>query len=262
VWIGLGSRSGLFTKVLAVSKVPPDRPCSGQFPTTHWSRVVSAGDPDAPGAREALASLCGAYWFPLYAYIRRRGYPPAEAEDLTQGFFAYLLEGGLLAKAEPGRGHFRSFLRTVCSNYLAMRSRREHAQMRGGGRIGVSIDVAEAEGRYVRELSYEASPEWIFDRAWAVTLLGRVLAQLRQEHEARGAETFEALQDTLTEGRGGAKYATIAERLGLSEGAVRVAVHRLRRRYGELLRSEIATTVADPDEVDDEIRDLFSALES
>lgn len=242
--------------------VPPNRPSSEQFPTTHWSRVASAGAPDTPGAREALATLCAAYWYPLYAYIRRRGYTPEKAGDLTQDFFAYLLEEGLLAKAEPGRGRFRAFLRAVCSHYLAKQVRREHTQKRGGGRIGFSMDAEEAEGRYARELSHDDTPERIFDRAWALTLLGRVFEQLRREHQARGMETFQVLQVTLTEGPGGVPYATLAERLGISEGAVRVAAHRLRRRYGELLRREIATTVDDPDEVDGEIRALFTALES
>jgi RNA polymerase sigma-70 factor (ECF subfamily) len=224
--------------------------------------VVAAGDPDAPGAREALADLCGAYWYPLYAYVRRRGHAPEQAQDLTQDFFAYVLERDLLAKADPDRGRFRSFLRAVCTHYLADQRDRQNARKRGGGRPVLPIDTLDAEGRYAREPAHDLTAERIFDRTWALTLLGRVFDQLRREYDDAGrAATFEELRAVLTRGPESVPYATIAGRLGMNEGAVRVAVHRLRRRYGMLLRQEIAATVDDPADVDDEIRALFAALD-
>ena len=238
---------------------PPPPAC---FPTTHWSRIIAAGDPDAPLSREALAELCQAYWFPLYAYIRRRGHDPDRAMDLTQDFFVRLLEKGILAVADPTRGRFRAFLRAVCADFLANRRDWDNALKRCGGRAIVPIDTAEAEGRYAREPAHELTPERIFDRTWALVLLGRVLERIREEYRLAGQPlTFEVLSPVLTDGSRAVSYATLAARLGMTEGAVRVAVHRLRRRYGERLREEIAATVDEPAEVDDEIRDLFAALD-
>jgi RNA polymerase sigma factor (sigma-70 family) len=246
-----------------LSKSTPERTRSGQFPSTHWSRVVAAGGTVGPKARESLTALCGAYWYPLYAYIRRRGYSSEQAQDLTQDFFARILEKGIFAEADPERGRFRSFLRTVCSHYLANRRATESALKRGGARRAVSIDAAEAEVRYARELAHELTAERIFDRSWALTLLGRVFSQLSGEYADAGrAETFQALQVFLTEGTRTVSQAKIARRLGMTEGAVRVAVHRLRRRYGDILRREIAATLDDPAQIDDEIRGLFTALEN
>jgi RNA polymerase sigma-70 factor (ECF subfamily) len=236
-------------------------PSATRFPTTHWSRVVAAGDLDAPLAREALADLYRAYWYPLYAYIRHRGFSPDQAQDITQDLFARLLEKGVLASADPCRGRFRAFLRAVCADFLANLRDRENALKRGGGRPMVPIEAGDAEGRYAREPVHELTPERIFDRTWALTLLGRVLEQLREEYFQSGqSATFEALRPVLTDGPRAVPYATLAARLGTNEGAVRVAVHRLRRRYGERLRDEIAATVNDPSEVNDEIRALFTAL--
>ena len=165
---------------------PAGRPSSRQFPFTDWSRVVAAGDPGAPEAREALAALCDAYWYPIYAYIRRRGQTPEQAQDSTQDFFAYLLEQDLIARADPGRGRFRSFLRGVCDNHLANRRDRSNARKRGGGRPMLSIDASDAEGRYSREPAHELTPDRIFDRSWALTLLGLVLDKLRREYEEAG----------------------------------------------------------------------------
>ncbi len=246
-----------------MSQTPSQGPSPGQFPTTRWSRVIQAGDPEAPQARESLAELCNAYWYPLYAYIRRRGYGPEQARDLTQDFFARAQEKNLLAEADPARGRFRSFLRTVCAHFLANRRDREHARKRGGGRAVLSIDAADAEGRYELELADGLTPERIFDRSWALTLLGRVLDQLGREYDEAGkAATFDALRGLLAGEPDVPSYAAVGARLGTSEGAARVAAHRLRRRYGELLRQEIAATLAEPAEVDDEIRDLFAALEA
>jgi RNA polymerase sigma-70 factor (ECF subfamily) len=244
-----------------VTQTPSDGPSPDRFPTTQWSRVLSAGDPDAPLARQSLAELCAAYWYPLYAFIRRRGHDPEQAKDLTQDFFARALEKGLLAEADPTRGRFRSFLRAVCAAFLANRRDWEHAQKRGGGRTALPIDAADAEGQYARELADGLTPERIFDRSWALTLLGRVLARLGREYDEAGkATTFEALRGALDGDEVAVSYAAVAARLGTTEGAARVAAHRLRRRYGELLRQEIAATLADPAQVDDEIRDLFASL--
>jgi RNA polymerase sigma factor (sigma-70 family) len=237
----------------------PDQ--AARFPTTRWSRVALAADPAGDDARQALAELCGAYWYPVYAFVRRKGHDPEAALDLTQAYFARLLQRGTVAAADRDRGRFRSFLMAVCSDFLADRRDHDNARKRGGDRVVVSLDVAQAEGRFAREPAHELTPERIFDRNWAVTLLGRVLDLLRCEYnEAGRAETYEVLSVVLTEGPRAVPYATIAGRLGMSEGAVRVAVHRLRRRYGDLLRAEIAATVKDPAEVDDEIRALFAAL--
>jgi RNA polymerase sigma-70 factor (ECF subfamily) len=225
--------------------------------------VIAAGDPRSPVARESLSALCAAYWYPLYAYIRRGGHAPDRAQDLTQGFFAFVLEQDLLAKADPERGRFRAFLRTVCSRYLVNEHYRARADKRGGGRPPLPIEAVDAEGRYVRELADESTPERIFDRSWALTLLNRVFELLRQEYDDSGRTTlFAELRSALVEGPQVNLYASIAARLGTSEGAIRVAAHRLRRRYGFLLRQEIASTVENPAEIDDEIRALFAALET
>jgi RNA polymerase sigma-70 factor (ECF subfamily) len=238
-----------------------ENPAASDFPTTHWSRVLAAGDPGDASAHEALAELCQSYWFPLYAFIRRRGHDPERAQELTQDLFVRLLEKEVLAAADPARGRFRAFLRAVCADFLANRRDWEGASKRGGGRVFIPIDVAEAEGRYTAEPAHEWTAERLFDRSWALTLLGRVLDLLRRDYEKAGqAAVFAALSPVLTEGAGAVPYATLAARLGTTEATVRVAVHRLRRRYGALLRTEIAATVHDPAEVDDEIRDLFSAL--
>jgi RNA polymerase sigma-70 factor (ECF subfamily) len=234
---------------------------SGRFPTTHWSRIVAAGDPRSPQTREALAALCEAYWYPIYAYIRRRGVEPEQARDLTQDFFVRVVEKGLFAEADPHRGRFRSFLRTVCAHALANRRDHDRAQKRGGGKPLLSIDARDAEGRYAREPAHDFTPERVFDRVWALTLLGRVLDQLEREYDDAGRQsTFEQLRTVLTDAADAAPYAEIAARVGSTEGAVRVAVHRLRKRYGVLLREEIAATLEDPADVDDEIHALFAAL--
>lgn len=242
---------------------PSDAPSPAHFPTTRWSLVLQAGDAHAPLAQESLAELCGRYWYPLYAYIRRRGYDPEQARDLTQDFFARALEKGLMAEADPSRGRFRSFLRTVCADFLANRRDWNQARKRGGGQTILSIDSVDAEGRYSQELADEITPVRIFDRSWALTLLGQVLDQLGREYDEAGkAATFESLRAMLSGDPEVHSYVAVAIRLNTSEGAARVAAHRLRRRYGELLRQEIAATLADPADVDDEIKALFSALDA
>lgn len=241
---------------------PREKPSPGHFPTTRWSRVVAAKGSSGAEGPEALAALCDAYWYPVYAFIRYQGYAPDVAQDLTQDFFAYILERDLFAKADPTLGRFRTFLRTVCIRQLANYRARQNTVKRGGGRFTLSIDARDAEGRYASEPAHGMTAERIYDRSWALTLLGRVLNKLRREYAAAGCRaTFDELQAVLTSPPNGDSYATIAGRLGSSEGAVRVAVHRLRRRYGKLLRQEIAATVGDLAEVDDEIHSLFAVLE-
>jgi RNA polymerase sigma-70 factor (ECF subfamily) len=234
---------------------------ASRFATTHWSLVAAARDRAEPGAEEALAALCAAYWYPLYAYVRRRGHGADEAQDLTQEFFARLLEKGFLAQADRGRGHFRSFLLAACDHFLANERDRARAKKRGGGHRLLSLDWADAEGRYRVEPADELTPEKLFQRRWALTLLQEVLGRLRADFAARGkGRLFERLRGTLVGGEGTAPYREIAAELGLSEGAVKVAAHRLRQQYRDLLREEIARTVGAPEQVDEEIRELFAAL--
>jgi len=224
--------------------------------------VVTAISRDAEEAREALSGLCHAYWYPIYAYIRHRGYTPEDARDLTQDFFTYALERDLFARADPARGRFRAFLRTVCGRYLASRRDEKNTLKRGGDRCFVSIDPFDAERRYTCEPAHEMTAERIFDRTWALTLLDRVVERLRREYDEAGrAARYEGLIGLLTRDPESGSYAEIAKRLGTTEGNVRVAVHRLRRRYGLLLREEITSTLGDSEQVEDEIRTLFEALE-
>jgi RNA polymerase sigma-70 factor (ECF subfamily) len=238
-------------------------PSAARFPTTHWSRVVTAGDPAAPGAQEALADLCAAYWYPLYAFIRQRGQPPEAAADLTQDYFARLLEKGVLAAADRRKGRFRTFLRTDCGFFLADAHDRQAAQKRGGGVAFLSIDEAGAEGRFRLEPTDRLTPDRLFDRAWALTLIDRVFERLRRESAAAGRlETFDRLAMVLTDGRRSAPYAVLAAELGMTAAAVESAARRLRGRYRDLLRAEVAATLDHPGdaEVASEIQWLFLAL--
>jgi RNA polymerase sigma-70 factor (ECF subfamily) len=232
-----------------------------RFPTTRWSCVAQAGNPETERSREALAELCAGYWYPLYAFVRRRGHPADEAMDLVQEYFARLLEKGVIAAADPSRGRFRTFLMADCANFLSHHRAWAAARKRGGGRALVSIDARDAEGRFQSEPVDTLTPERLYERAWIITLLDRVLNELREEYVrgGRGA-VFERLKPVLTEGPGAVPYAEIAMDLGTTEGAVQAAVQRLRRRYGALLREQIAATVGDPAEVEDEVRALFAAL--
>ena len=231
------------------------------FPSTRWSRVVAAADLATPEARLALSELCSAYWYPIYAFVRRKGNDAEKSLDLTQGYFTRLLEKGVLARADPRKGRFRGFLRTDCEHFLIDQHRREQAQQRGGGVALIPIDAQDAEGRYRFEPADTMTPDRLFDRAWAVTLLGRVLELLAAKYaESGNGEEFAHLKVVLTEGKGAVSAATLAERLGTSEGAVHSAVHRLRSRYRAILKDQIAATLDDPGEIEDEIRDLFEAI--
>jgi RNA polymerase sigma-70 factor (ECF subfamily) len=238
----------------------PPRP---EFPTTRWSRVARAGDPNGDDARAALAELCAAYWYPIYALVRHLRHGEADALDLTQEYFARLLETPVLAAADPTRGRFRSFLRADCRFFLVGLRDRERARKRGNGRPPLSIDARDAEGRYLVEPAEGLTPERLFDRAWALTLLARALDRLADDYAATGrAAVFEALRPTLVDRRRAASNAELAARLGLSVAALQQAASRLRKRYREVLRDEIAATLDDPsdDAVAAEIRDLFDAL--
>jgi RNA polymerase sigma factor (sigma-70 family) len=244
-----------------MTDLPAAQPSNAQFPTTHWSQVVAAGDPAEPEARAALAALCGRYWYPLYAFIRRRGHDPASAEDLVQGFFAALLEKDGLSSVDRSKGRFRSFLIAACCHFLSNRRDHDRALKRGRGRVFVPIDTLQAEDRYRREPTHELTAERLFERRWATTLLDHVLDRLGAEFSAAGkGGLFEALRPALLGSVEKVPYARIAAELGCSESAARLSAHRLRARYRALLRQEVARTLADPDAVDDEIRDLFAAF--
>jgi RNA polymerase sigma-70 factor (ECF subfamily) len=238
-------------------------PCRGtgsDFATTHWSIVLAAGRNVSPQAKQALSALCQLYWLPLYSFLRRIGCTPEEAQDVVQGFFARLLEKGDLAQVSPERGRFRSFLLAAIRHFLANERDRARAIRRGGRRTAFSLDRDAAESRYAAEAADAETPEAMFDRQWALTLLARVQDRLREEFTSAGkAQRFNQLHPLL-DGDSAGSYREAATALGLSENAVMVAVHRLRQRFRELLREEIAHTVAAPEQVDEEIRDLFAAL--
>ena len=234
---------------------------SPQFASTRWSVVLRAGQPDAPDGREALAGLCRTYWYPLYAHVRRRGASPPDAEDLTQEFFARLLARGTVAAADRNRGRFRTFLLTAFDRFVIDEWQKARAQKRGGTQEFVSLDFASAEERFQLEAEAGAAPERTFDRAWALALLREVLGQLEHEYRAAGrADLFSALAPTLTGAGATTAYATLGSQLGMSEGAVKVAVHRLRKRYRALLQAAIAETVASEAEAGAELQWLLEAL--
>jgi DNA-directed RNA polymerase specialized sigma24 family protein len=233
------------------------------FATTHWSVVLATREIDAPVATVALNRLCSIYWYPLYAYLRRRGHAEQDAQDLTQGFFAQLLERGSIQKADREKGRFRSFLLASLNYFVA--DERDHAAAgkRGGGREVFSLDAKDAENRYRLEPVDERNPDKIFEQRWAMTLLDQVLARLAQEFTDSGrSDLFERLQPLLIEGTEVKTYAEIGREAGMSEEAVKKAVQRMRRRYHQLVREEIAHTVATPGEVEDELRHLCAVLSS
>lgn len=240
--------------------VPANPPRADAFVTTHWSLVSRAGRGDITQARDAVARLCQTYWYPLYAYVRRRGYSPPDAEDLTQGFFARLLERNSLAGIRREKGKFRSYLLTALNHFVADEWKRAKAQKRGGLRL-VSFNAASAETRYRHEPIEPSTPENIFERNWALALLNEVFQRLQREHATAGkVELFERLKFCLTGERSSIAYAELAAGLHLSESAVKVTVHRLRQRYRELLRAEVANTVATEAEVQEELRYLVRVL--
>ena len=231
------------------------------FATTRWSLVLAAGREPTTGSRAAFSELCELYWSPIYAFARRQGYEVHEAEDLTQAFFTRLLEKHVVQAADPQRGRFRSFLLASFKNFVANERDREHAQKRGSGQVIVGLDFESAEARYSAEPVETLTPDAVFERQWALGVLDRVLVHLRDEcRQAGKVELFDQVRDLLGGDRGPGGYAAIARSLGTTEGAVKVNVHRLRRRYGDLLRASIEATVSDPSEVDDEIAYLMAAI--
>ncbi len=228
------------------------------FATTHWSVVLAAKEHSSPAAHAALEQLCQSYWYPLYAYLRRDGHSPHDAEDLTQEFLARLIANQDLQHVEPRRGKFRSFLLGTLKHFLSDERKKARAQKRGGGQTVVSIDAESAEARYGLEPVDAATPDSVFERQWALTVLDRVMDRLRTRHAQLGkAEVFAALEPCLVGSGQPVSYGVLGAKLGMSEGYVKVAVHRLRKEFGELLRAEIAGTVATEAEVDEEIRQLI-----
>jgi RNA polymerase sigma factor (sigma-70 family) len=231
------------------------------FLTTHWSVVLSARKQDSPQSAAALETLCRTYWYPLYAYVRRHGHSPPDAQDLTQGFFARLLEKDYLKAAAREKGRFRTFLIVALKRFLANEWDRLRSQKRGGGQPLLSLDTELAEQRYRVEPVEGATADRIFERRWALTLLDRTMKRLRDEFSAAGKSgEFDRLKVCLTAERGEISYSEIAAALGMSEGTARVAVHRLRKRFREVFREEIAHTVSTPEEIEEEVRYLMGVL--
>ena len=232
----------------------------GRFATTHWSVVRAAAAPDATDYKKALETLCRTYWFPLYAYLRRQGHNSDSAEEYTQAFFAQLLDKKGLRLADPKRGKFRSFLLAALKHFLANQRKRAKARKRGGDRKIFPLDFQNAETQFVMEPADHLSPEKLFERAWALTIIERTMERLRNESATAGKQgLFDSLKIYLTTDKAAVPYRQVAQKLRMSEPAVRVAVHRLKRRYRDIRRSEIADTVTTDNQIDQEIRDLFAA---
>jgi RNA polymerase sigma factor (sigma-70 family) len=236
---------------------------AGRFRTTHWTVVLNAGHTDERQRSNALEELCRTYWYPVYAFVRREGFAAADAQDLTQGFFAHLLERQTFETADPERGRFRSFLLGALKRFLGYERRKQLTLKRGGQAMVVPIDEEESEERYQVDLVYQATPEKLYQRSWADALLASTLELLRRDYERAGKMTlFEKLQPHLSGADREASYQQLGDMLGLSVPAVTTSMYRMRKRYGELLREQIAQTVSSPNEVDDEIAFLFSAVET
>jgi len=231
------------------------------FRTTAWSVVLAAARNPTSESRNALASLCQTYWSPVYAFIRRNGHTRDQSEDLTQAFFALLMEKHFLRDVDRQRGRFRSFLLTAVKHFLANEWDRAHAVKRGGRHLHLTIDVLQAETWYAPAAVDDTTPERLFERRWALSLIDHVMTRLRAEYTAAGkGEQFDQLQMLLTPGEEDARYETVAAAMGVSAGALRMSVHRLRRKYRQVMRAEIAETVSTPEEIDQEIRFLLSVL--
>lgn len=234
------------------------RPC---FVTTQWSVVLAAGGQDSTVAREALEQLCNTYWYPLYAFARRHGCSPADAQDMTQEFFARLLKGNWVAQADQQRGRFRTFLLTAMKHFMANEWHKARAQKRSARQPVISLDDTSAEIQYRSEPASGSTPEALFDRGWALSLLRRVLDQLEAEYRGEGKQAWmEAMRPALSMESGSINYSQIAEKLRVTENAARVAVHRLRQRYRQIIRQAVAATVSSRNEVDEELRYLFEVL--
>lgn len=236
-------------------------PRQNWFATTHWTVVLTASDQAAPQATQALEQLCRLYWYPLYAYVRRKGNSAHDAEDLTQAFFAHFLDRNCLARASQQRGRFRSFLLTSLQNFLAHEWEKARAAKRGGGRTLLPWDELSGESRYALEPASDLTPDKIFEQRWAATLFQKAFAELQKEMaDAGNSEQFDRLKQFLSAEAQPGAYAEVAASLGMTSGAVGVAVHRLRQRYGELVREEVAHTVTSPAELEDEMRHLIELM--
>ncbi len=248
--------------MLPSSQTGGDLPASERaFHTTHWSIVLAARQQDGTVARDALASLCSVYWYPLYAFVRARGHSPHDAEDLTQEFFRRFLERNSLANVSPAGGKFRSFLLACLKHFLVNEWERAHAQRRGGGQVAIPLDGGEAETRWLLEPADHSTPEVLFEKSWAYAVLEQAMKALQAEYAAKNkADQFEELKGFLPGGQGSNSRADLAAKRGMSVGAVDVAVHRLRQRFGALLREQVAQTVSSEAEVDEELRYLMTVL--
>lgn len=240
------------TSVSAASKA--------RFQTTQWSVVLAAAHRSSAGSRDALATLCRIYWYPVYAYVRRRGFHHDQASDLTQGFFTSMIEGNTFRNAAPERGKFRSYLLGAVKHFLSHEWHYARAQKRGGGREMFRLDSEDAQQRYAMEPWHDLTPEKLFDRQWAMTVLELAMEELRRQFAREGKERFfHLLKDFLTGGSNEA-YKAVGAELGMEEGTVKVTAHRLRKRYAELLRRQILQTVQKPEQVEEEIRQLFTSV--
>jgi len=241
-----------------------DLPTSAMgFHTTHWTVILTARDENATIGQDALASLCSTYWYPLYAFIRRQGSNPHEAQDFTQEFFRQFLERNALAYVRPTAGKFRSFLLACLKNFLAKQRERAGAQRRGGGCVVLPLDTGDAETRYLLEPADRLTPDAIFERRWAFALLERAMSELRRKHSSDDKrQQFEELQGFLPGGQGGCSRTELAAKRGVSVGAIDVAIHRLRQQFGVVLREQVAQTVSSEGEVEEELRYLISVLGS
>ena len=236
-------------------------PARALFVTTRWSVVLSARDKSSPGSEQALETLCRTYWYPLYAFVRGSGYSPADAQDLTQEFFARLLAKDYLTAVVPEKGRFRTFLRMALKRFLIHEWERLRAQKRGGGRAHLAFDTSLAEERFRGDQAQPMTPDRLYDRRWALALLDEAMVRLEQEYAGMGkAAEMSHLKPHLTAGHGEIRYGELAAALGTSEGAARVAVHRLRKRFREVFRELVADTVATPEEVEAELREVLEAL--
>ncbi len=248
-----------------ITIVEPLQSSRGRFPETQWSLVLAAGGPGSTAAAPALERLCALYWYPIFAFVRRQGHPLEDAQDLTQSFFTRLIDKGDLAAADRARGRFRSFLLTACQHFLLNERDRMAAVKRGGGRVALPIDIAALEERHQRSLAHDETPEHLYERQWCLTLLASVLDAVRAEYAAAGnEELFVRLRGYLTMDDAVGTHAHAAAELRMTPGAVKVAVHRLRRRYRDVLRQRVAETVHSTDAldeaVDDELRHLLTIL--
>ena len=257
---GTDSNDGV-NPVQPTPRGPDPKPAPSCFVTSRWTVVLAAGQPGLPQAAQALEELCATYWYPLYAYVRRQGHSKEDAEDLVQGFFSRFLDKNYLAGLSHEKGKFRAFLLACLKHFMANEWDRAARQKRGGHLQTLSLDWQQADSRYHVDPADHLSPDKLYDRAWAVVLLGRVLARLRDEYVLLGKlPVFEQLKSFITMGKSAIPYLQAGNALGITEAAARVTVHRLRRRFRELLRDEVAQTLSHPGQVEEEMRALLSAF--